>query len=100
MTCRTVALRKATSKKRPALRYFEGLPTSVPEGRVLMHNRVRHSIDFLPRWNGFRAWIDTQPPLGFDSCACGWSGLAHCSTSPGYRRELIDDLMDSEEVIV
>jgi len=55
------------------------VPKSVPAGRVLVHNRVRHDADTPPGVNGFRAWTEEEgenPRLV--PCECGWSGLPHC----------------------
>jgi hypothetical protein len=53
------------------------VPKSVNAGRVLMHNHVAHTQDTPCGVNGFRAWTDTEVPLGFVKCPCGWSGLPH-----------------------
>jgi hypothetical protein len=55
----------------------ETLPKSVREGRVLMHNHLRHKIDTPCDVNGFHAWTDTKPLPDFVPCPCGWSGLPH-----------------------
>jgi hypothetical protein len=34
----------------------ETIPRTVPAGRVLAHNHVRHTIDMTQGRNGFRAW--------------------------------------------
>jgi hypothetical protein len=54
------------------------IPKSVPAGRVLVHNHVRHDTATRPGVNGFRAWTEEEgknPRL--TPCPCGWSGLAH-----------------------
>ena len=53
------------------------LPKSVHKGRVLMHNNVSHGPNWPTGPNGFRAWTDDKPPLGFIACPCGWAGLPH-----------------------
>ena len=56
-----------------------GVPRKVPEGRVLAHNHVQHSIGMRPGVNGFRCWTwpkESVPPH-FVNCPCGWSGLPH-----------------------
>jgi hypothetical protein len=53
------------------------LPKSVRDGRVLIHNHVRHKIDTPCGVEGFRAWTDTKPPPDFVPCPCGWAGLPH-----------------------
>ena len=59
--------------------YVEGkLPRSVPEGRVLVHNHVRHEPDTPTGVNGFRAWtvpVDWQA-VPLVECDCGWAPLA------------------------
>jgi hypothetical protein len=39
-------------------RFINGLPNSVREGRVLMHNHVSHGPNWPTGSNGFRAWTD------------------------------------------
>jgi hypothetical protein len=63
------------------------VPQSIGKGRALMHNHIRHSLDMPSGENGFRAWTDDRPPLGFKWCGCGWSGLPHYSATPDYRCE-------------
>ena len=58
-------------------RFISGLPNSVREGRVLMHNHVSHGPNWPTGPNGFRAWTDDNPPEGFIPCPCGWAGLPH-----------------------
>jgi hypothetical protein len=60
------------------VKYLSGIPASVPEGRVVVHNHVRPprlpgSRDFLPLgWNGFRAWL-ASPSKRLEVCDCGWA---------------------------
>jgi hypothetical protein len=54
------------------------VPRSVPEGRVLIHNQVRHKADTPSGTKGFRAWTAAKPQIGFVRCHCGWAhGLPH-----------------------
>jgi hypothetical protein len=54
------------------------VPDSVPEGRVLMHNQARHTVDTPSGTKGFRAWTASRAQLGFVRCECGWAhGLPH-----------------------
>jgi hypothetical protein len=54
------------------------VPDSVPEGRVLMHNHIRHGADTPSGTHGFRAWTASRPQLGFVRCHCRWAhGLPH-----------------------
>jgi hypothetical protein len=67
-------------------RYVEvgTVPRSVPEGRVLMHNQVRHETDTPSGTRGFRAWTASRPQLGFVRRACGWAhGLTHYAAGQG-----------------
>jgi hypothetical protein len=69
------------------MRYVNGftVPKTVGQGRVLMHNHVRHSKMMPCGRNGFRAWTDTKTPgRHFKRCKCGWSGLPHYSQHPSY----------------
>jgi hypothetical protein len=65
-----------TTKKRQS-HYLAAVPRSIPVGKVLMHNHVRHTADMPTGVNGFRAWISDAPPKNFVRCRCGWSGLPH-----------------------
>jgi hypothetical protein len=54
-----------------------GVPRSVPTGRVLVHNQVRHNPGTPVGTRGFRAWtqlVDDGSPLL--PCDCGWAPLA------------------------
>jgi len=57
--------------------FITGFPKSIGKGRVLMHNNVNHGPNWPTGPNGFRAWTDEKPPLGFILCPCGWAGLPH-----------------------
>ena len=57
--------------------FINGFPKSIGKGRVLMHNNVNHGPNWPTGPNGFRAWTDEKPPLGFILCPCGWAGLPH-----------------------
>jgi hypothetical protein len=51
--------------------YLDALPTSIPEGQCLAHNRV------TPRNKTFRFWLQGSLD-GLEPCNCAWvSGLAH-----------------------
>jgi len=53
------------------------MPRAVPrDGRVLVHNHIRHTTKTRCGARGFRAW--TQPLAAtLVKCSCGWSGLPH-----------------------
>jgi hypothetical protein len=59
-------------------RYVErGVPPSVPERHVLVHNHVRHNPGTPVGTRGFRAWtqpVDRESPVV--ECECGWAPLA------------------------
>jgi hypothetical protein len=61
-------------------RYLKQLPKLIPEGQVLVHNKVRPSR--RQGWRGARYWLQNLselPPL--EVCECGW-----CSDlGPHYR---------------
>ncbi len=70
-------------RSRSTKRYLSGLPRrSLPEGRVVAHNRVRPHLDptcpfrdmsQMPLgWNGFRAWEDDADDEHYEPCDCGW----------------------------
>jgi hypothetical protein len=56
-----------------------GVPRTIPAGRVLAHNHIRHTVDTPHGLNGFRCWTWPQGevPRNFMHCECGWSGLPH-----------------------
>lgn len=62
-------------------RYYARLvmPRKISQGRVLAHNRVRHTVDMPNGRNGFRCWMWPQGKVSrnFKRCKCGWSGLQH-----------------------
>ena len=65
--------------KTDGMRYIgNGVPRKVPEGRVLVHNRVSHGPRTPVGVRGFRAW--TQPVDADDppvvECDCGWAAGA------------------------
>ena len=51
--------------------YLTRLPDVIPEGRVLMHNRVQPTARLRSR--GFRAWLSAPDPQGLEACDCGWA---------------------------
>ena len=61
----------------------EALPRTIPNGCVLAHNHVWHTIDMTPGRNGFRAWTwpRGKKPRHFMRCNCGWAGLLHYADS-------------------
>jgi hypothetical protein len=61
-----------------AMRYLptETLPTGIPSGYVLVHNRVAHSKNQRSSIRGFRAWFQ-KSRANLVRCKCGWSGLPH-----------------------
>src|ERR1700737_3042991 len=65
-----------TMTKRRYVQSFR-VPQSIGEGRVLCHNHVQHTVDMPCGVNGFRAWTDTEPPLKFVKCPCGYASLPH-----------------------
>jgi hypothetical protein len=54
-----------------------GPPTRVPRnGRIIVHNRVAHTLTQIPGAHGFRAWTQL-PDRACVKCNCGWSRLPH-----------------------
>lgn len=51
--------------------YLFRMPTTVPRGRVLVHNsaRPRRTIGLF----GFRAWFDEPDEPRLVQCECGWA---------------------------
>lgn len=54
-------------------RYLGGMPRSLPQGRVLVHNHVRPQA-VLGR-NGFRAWTMLLDEVLLEECRCDWAGV-------------------------
>jgi hypothetical protein len=52
------------------------VPTSVPKGMALVHNRVLHSTRTRCGTRGFRAWVQ-KSSADLKPCGCGWAGLPH-----------------------
>ena len=50
--------------------YLNRLPKAVPEGKFLVHNRVRPARHL--NHHGFRAWLTAQPDDIY-VCDCGWA---------------------------
>ena len=56
------------------------VPTTIPAGKVLVHNLISHDWYTVPGTNGFRAWFDT-PHFDYEICSCGWAphlGTHYC----------------------
>ncbi len=52
------------------MEYLTHVPTTVPAGKVLVHNHVtpRKTLGM----GGFRAWLD-DPAARYEPCPCGWA---------------------------
>jgi hypothetical protein len=46
------------------------LAAEIPEGRVLVHNHIRHTPRTLPGENGFRVWLDYEGEDNLVVCKC------------------------------
>jgi hypothetical protein len=59
------------------------VPRTVPKGRVLAHNHIRHTVDMPSGANGFRVWSWPQGkvPKHFKTCGCGYAGLPHVANA-------------------
>jgi hypothetical protein len=56
---------------------FGGPPTREPRnGRVVVHNRVAHTLTQIPGIHGFRAWTQLKDDDCI-ACRCGWGGVKH-----------------------
>jgi len=56
------------------IEYVLRIPSAVPRGRVLVHNRVSwwQRQRTRPSRGGFRAWLDEPRPY-HQECRCGWA---------------------------
>ena len=52
------------------------VPTTIPDGWVLLHNDVPHAADTPCGLDGFRAYYKRDVD-GLVPCDCGWPGLPH-----------------------
>ncbi len=52
------------------LDYLSAVPKSVPSGKIVVHNRVRPTIQLGMR--GFRAWL-AEPSPNYVVCQCKWA---------------------------
>jgi hypothetical protein len=62
--------------------YFS-VPTTIPAGRVLIHNLISHNRNTVPGTHGFRAWFDALHH-DYVICSCGWAphlGPHYCETA-------------------
>jgi hypothetical protein len=57
---------------------FSGPPKREPRDkrRVIVHNRVAHTLTQLPGAHGFRAWTQLKDNKCV-TCRCGWGGVKH-----------------------
>ena len=56
------------------------VPTTIPAGKVLVHNLISHDSNTVPGTLGFRAWLDARRPY-YVVCSCGWAphlGTHYC----------------------
>jgi hypothetical protein len=51
-------------------------PFTIPDGMVLVHNRVEHTARTHTGTIGFRAWFQ-EPSDKTVPCDCGWRGREH-----------------------
>lgn len=59
------------------------IPRTIPHGRILIHNHIRHTPKTGSGLNGFRAWTEPEAtkPDHYVKCRCKWSGLPHYHVS-------------------
>ncbi len=64
-------------KKEAGTRYIPYIPRNVPEGRIVVHNRVQstteHGTSLVPGMNGFRAWTEFADTPNCVVCHCKWA---------------------------
>ena len=66
------------------IKYLTEPPTSIPAGRVLMHNIVAFGPNQKLGLHGFHAWLAESGQPNQMPCDCGWAGLGpHVRTSRG-----------------
>jgi hypothetical protein len=65
------------------LNYISWVPKALPDGEMLVHNRVKPmSASTRPGTNGFRVWTTSVIKDNYAICDCGWSGLPHYMSAP------------------
>ena len=57
--------------------YVGSIPKSIPAGKFLFHNDIKHGPKSKPGTNGFRAMFLSALNERHEECSCGWSGLKH-----------------------
>ena len=71
------------SRKQSIRECIEGsIPRSVPKDkrRVIVHNRVRHTVDTTNGENGFHCWTQLKTNE-LVPCKCEWAGMPHYRTN-------------------
>jgi hypothetical protein len=53
------------------MNYLDRVPETVPEGQVVVHNRVRPTLRLGSR--GFRAWLADAGDERHERCGCDWT---------------------------
>jgi hypothetical protein len=54
------------------MEYLFKVPTSVPEGRILVHNNV-YPVCRRSGVRGSRYWLDDPDPNRYEACNCTWA---------------------------
>lgn len=65
------ARRRAEIAAITGMEYLLKMPDSIPDGRVLVHNRVRPTRRLGSQ--GFRAWLERPDPARLELCDCSWA---------------------------
>lgn len=57
------------------MRYLSNVPTTVPAGRIVVHNHVRPPgyPEIRLGFQGFRAWTEPAETPKRVRCECGWA---------------------------
>jgi hypothetical protein len=77
---------KRDAKLLKEFHYVRGgtVPKSIPAGRVLVHNHIRHTARTPCGERGFRAWTQKLEER-LERCECGYAGLPHYRVKRAFR---------------
>ena len=84
--------RNTFKRGRMTMTFGQGMPRKVPEGRVLAHNLVMHTIDMPHGRNGFRCWTwpKDKVPRDLRCAVAGLGGNLKCGNTPRLCHESLE----------
>jgi hypothetical protein len=75
-------LRPVTKRKQPTryMKYLRGVPKTIPEGLILVHNVTWPGPGTPMGLNGFRIFLAEPASESFVPCSCAYTELPHFRT--------------------